>query len=407
MRHSAEGPAFAAAVSQAREHAYPLGLPSDLDPLLDCAADARLVLIGDASHGTHDFYALRATITRQLVARLGFSVVAVEADAPDCEPVGRSVRLATGASADPEDILREQRHWPSWLWANTDTVDFCRWLREHNSQQPSEGRAGWYGLDTYPLWSATAGALDYLEKELGWPPTWVNESLDAPLLDAPMVPRQYIGAVAARLASLVPTEEAASAAAYYHDLFLKGDRGRAVHWLKTLGSLLDDQGGQSRAVVWAHNTHVGDASGTNMSHPSFGQLVRERYGQDSVLLVGMTGGSGSVMAARQRGAAMSVMDVAAPRPGSLEALLEKATPAEAERALFLFPDSNDDWLVTARGHRAIGAVYNPSNEVYVPTSPGLCYDAMIWCGTTSHVEALHVQEARSGTLPTLRRSIPA
>lgn len=129
-----EGNRFTADVLQARDVALPLEEPSDFDPLLERAANARLVLIGEASHGTHDYYDLRAKLTRRLIAECGFSIAAFEADQSACEPIDRCVRLMDGASEDPEAVLSKQRQWPSWTLANNENLNFLRWLRGHNQE---------------------------------------------------------------------------------------------------------------------------------------------------------------------------------------------------------------------------------------------------------------------------------
>src|SRR3954447_2473348 len=123
-----------------RDLARPLRDPADLDPLLDRVGDARIVAIGEASHGTHEYYAWRAAMTSRLVDELGFGLVAVEGDWPDCSRVHRSVTLHPGGDEDPRDALDAFSRWPTWMWANDDVVDFCRWLRGVNADRPVSDR---------------------------------------------------------------------------------------------------------------------------------------------------------------------------------------------------------------------------------------------------------------------------
>jgi erythromycin esterase-like protein len=139
------------------ELAAPLRHPGDLDPLLERIGDARVVCVGEASHGTHEFYAWRADLTRRLVAEAGFDLVAVEGDWPDCFAVHRSVTGAPDALADPRDALAGFARWPTWMWANEEVADFARWLREANLARPVEDRVGFYGLDVYSLWESLRG----------------------------------------------------------------------------------------------------------------------------------------------------------------------------------------------------------------------------------------------------------
>lgn len=208
-----------------------------------------------------------------------------------------------------------------------------------------------------------------------------------------MVPQELLGPLALHLAQIAPYPSATNAEVYYRRMLESGDPGmsaRSRHWLDTLAGLAGNRPGeQARGIVWAHNTHVGDARGTDTSAISIGQLAREHYGSRRVTLVGFAGGSGTVMAARKRGGPMDTIRVPEPRPGSVEALLGEASD-DNERTLFVFPPDgrSSEWLTIERGHRAIGAVYNPDNEVYVKTTPGRRYDAIIWCRSLTPVEPL-------------------
>src|SRR3954469_24767263 len=144
-----------------RALARPLRDETDLAPLIDRIGDAGIVAIGEASHGTHEYYAWRAALTRRLIEERGFGFVAVEGDWPDCYRVNRSVKLREGAHKDPRDALDAISRWPTWMWANDDVVAFCRWLREVNSGRPPEQRVGFYGLDMYSLW-------DSMQELIGW-----------------------------------------------------------------------------------------------------------------------------------------------------------------------------------------------------------------------------------------------
>lgn len=384
----------------------PLEQPSDLNPLLEHIGDAQIVAIGEASHGNHEYHDLRAELTRRLIAESGgFAFVAVEADQPDCELVNQSVRHMVGVPADPGIVLYEQQHWPSWMWANTETVDFSRWLSDYNSALPDEQQVSWQGLDRFPLWGATRSVLNYVRSRY---PDKVNDALDAPLRGKSMVPDQDINTVASHLATTLASESIADAKRRYQAMLRGGVVGmnsRSTHWLDTIDHLINQRGEKSRAVIWAHNTHVGDTRGTSMAADgivSIGQLLREHYGSDNVALVGFAGGEGTVMAAHERGAAMDTIPIPKPRSGSVEAVLYEARPHD--QSLFVFPKQRTGWLTTELDHRAIGAVYDTSRdtEFYVPTRLGLRYDALCWYPQISSVRALHFDEARQGKLETLR-----
>ncbi|MGK5554198.1 erythromycin esterase family protein [Actinomadura kijaniata] len=404
--------------------ALPLEVEADLDPLLERVGDARCVLLGEASHGTHEYYAWRAALTRRLVAEKGFSFVAVEGDWPDCWQVSRSVTLAGDAPRDPAEVLDGYRRWPTWMWANRETVDFCRWLRDHNAA--TGDRVGFYGLDVYSLWDSLRSVIGYLSERR---PEYVETALAAYRCFEPhgedpgsyaLVPGGCEDEVLELLTRLrrpaegaedlnarQNAEVAAGAERYYRAMIGGGPESwnvRDVHMADTLDRLLDFHGPGARGVVWAHNTHVGDARATDMAAAgmvNLGQLARDRHGRDAVVAVGFAGGSGEVIAAPRWGGTMEAMAVPAPGPGSVEALL---TETGLARALFVFSDGpGAAWPRERRGHRAIGVVYDPGRDPrnYVPTVLAERYDALCWFRRTSALAPLHLEAARRGELETL------
>ncbi|MCW2946343.1 MAG: Erythromycin esterase [Actinoallomurus sp.] len=424
-------------IDEIRGMALQLEYGTDLDPLINRIGDARCVLVGEASHGTHEYYAWRAALTRRLITERGFSFVGVEGDWPDCWEVNRCVTLADGAPEDPRDVLVRFRRWPTWMWANIEVVNFCQWLRGHNAAVSPERRAGFYGLDVYSLWESLRAIILYLVEHR---PEYVETALDAyrcfePYSEDPqayaqgtrLIPEgcsaevlnlltQLRDAAApahtddpAELLNVRQNAEVTAGAEQYYRAMVRGGpeswNGRDIHMADTLDRLLDFHGADARAVVWAHNSHVGDARATNMARyglTNLGQLVRERHGRDQVVLVGFAGGHGEVIAAPRWGAPMEIMTVPAPRSDSVEALLGET---ELDRALFIFSDQPDaDWLRTERGHRAIGVVYDPDHDHqrnYVPTRLGDRYDALCWFHRTTPIRPLHLEAARRGDLETL------
>lgn len=435
-----------AGVGEIREMALPLEYEADLDPLLDRIENARCVLIGEASHGTHEYYAWRAALTRRLITEHGFSFVAVEGDWPACWDVHRCVTLAPGAPDDPRGVLDGFRRWPTWMWANRETVNFCRWLREHNAGLSYEQRVGWYGLDVYSLWESLRAIIAYLSEHQ---PEYVYRALDAYncfepygedlqayARDVRLVPggcADDVVTLLTRLRERAPSsdsdpsgsgdqserldarqnaEVAAGAERYYRSMLTGGAESwnvRDVHMADSLDRLLEFHGADARAVVWAHNTHVGDARATDMAAAgmvNLGQLARERHGATEgddtagVFVLGFAGGHGEVIAGPMWGAPMQTMPVPAPQPASVEGFIEDTGLA---RALFVFADRADaEWLTARRGHRAIGVVYDPDRDRrnYVPTRLGGRYDALGWFSRTSALEPLHLEAARRGELET-------
>jgi erythromycin esterase len=416
--------------------ARPLRDAGDLDPLLERIGDARVVLLGEASHGTHEYYAWRTAITRRLVEELGFSFVAVEGDWPDCHRVHCSVTLASGEL--PREALRGYERWPTWMWANEEVAALAECLRSHNEGMQDGDRVGFHGLDVYSLWDSLRAILDYLREH---EPDQVDAALDAFRCFEPYAedPQAY-----ARATRLVPiscedpvvevlrtlreaaagdggrdrdaafvaeqnARVAAGAEAYYRAMVRGGPESwnvRDRHMDDTLARLLDRYGPGARAVVWEHNTHVGDARFTDMRDAGMvnvGQLARERYGEDDVVIVGFGSHHGTVLAGDSWGAAVERMPLPPARGGSVEALLHDALPDTS--ALFVFPRELPDWPAAERPHRAVGVVYHPRAERwgnYVPTVLGRRYDAFCWFDESRALTTLagaHAEGAEMETYP--------
>jgi erythromycin esterase len=397
--------------------------PADFDALLRRVGSARLVMLGEASHGTAEYYRLREELTRRLVAECGFSFVAVEGDWPDCQRVHDSVTGRPGAHPDPQSALAAFDRWPTWMWANAEVVGFCRWLREWNDGRPESRRAGFHGLDVYSLWESMQAVIEYL---LEHDPAAVEAALTAYQCFEPYGrdPQRYALAsrfvpagcepdvvrLLARARSRAAADGAGAFAAWqnaevvagaerYYRTMLGGSAGswnvRDTHMADTLDRLLDRYGPGAKGVVWAHNTHVGDARATDMAAAgmvNIGQLARERHGADDVVLVGFGSHRGEVVAAGRWGAPARVLPVPPAHPGSLEDLLRSRLP---DRAVLVFPDTGGPaWLTGELDHRAIGVVYDPRDEEwgnYVPTRLRERYDAFIWCERTGPVHPLHAR----------------
>ncbi|MGY1620464.1 erythromycin esterase family protein [Geodermatophilus sp. SYSU D00691] len=402
--------------------------PADLDPLLERVGDARVVAIGEASHGTHEYYAWRAALTRRLVAERGFGVVAVEGDWPDCYRVNRSVRARPGAAGDPHDELHAFARWPTWMWANDEVVDFCRWLRAFNADRPDDDRVGFYGLDVYSLWDSMHELVGWLrEHEPGSVETAVRalrcfepfgEDGAEYAFASRFTPSTCEQAVVDLLRHLCEERGRAESATdaegrfaaeqnaavvvdaeRYYRAMVRGSAEswnvRDVHMADALDRLLEHTAG--KAVVWEHNTHIGDARHTDMAAAgmvNLGQLLRERHGRERVVLVGAGGHRGGVVAAEAWGAQMQRMPVPPARAGSLEALLHE----EVGRDALLVWDGGPrpGWLDRRLDHRAIGVVYRPERERwgnYVPTVLGERYDAFLWFEDTRPLRPLHLERA--------------
>ncbi|HEX2773116.1 MAG TPA: erythromycin esterase family protein [Micromonosporaceae bacterium] len=407
--------------------AAPLNDPGDLDVLLDRVGDARVVMLGEATHGTHEFYTWRAAISRRLIEEKGFSFVAVEGDWPDCDRVDDSVRCRPDAPADPRAALAAFERWPTWMWANEEVVDFTRWLRARNAQMDEGERAGFHGLDVYSLWESLREILTWLREHdpeqvpaalaayrcfqpygedaqrYALATRFVPASCEDEVVDLLVGLRERAAADGAGRFGAWQNAEIVAGAERYYRAMVRGSREswnvRDRHMDDSLDRLLDHYGVDAKAVVWAHNTHVGDARATDMvdaGEVNIGQLARERYGADQVVLVGFGTHRGTVVAGDEWGAQMEVMPVPSGRRYSLEDVLHAAAPTQA---LFVFPrDDRADLLTQELDHRAIGVVYHPERESwgnYVPTVLGDRYDAFCWIDQSQAVRPLH---ARPGSL---------
>ena len=410
-----------------RENATPLHDDSDLDPLLERIGDARIVLLGEASHGTSEFYTWRHRITRRLVEEKGFSFVAVEGDWPDCYAVNRFVKGAREHGADARAVLHAFERWPTWMWANEEVVALAEWMRAHNDGLEPGRRVGFYGLDVYSLYDSMEAVIRYLETvdpqaaarardaygcfdpfegdvqdyamATVLVPTSCEEEALRTLVELRSRERQYAeddpeGFFNAEQNALV----ARNAERYYRAMIRGGASSwnvRDQHMTETLERLLEHHGQGARAIVWEHNTHVGDARATDMARAGMvnvGSLARERW-DDEVVIVGFSSYAGSVIAGSQWGAPMQRMTVPAARAGSWEALLHAAG---AEDKLLLLERIDDaPGALEPRGHRAIGVVYHPEREAlgnYVPSVLPLRYDALLFIDQSHAVRPLHLPE---------------
>ena len=420
---------------QVRRVARPLRGPGDLDPLLDRIGDARCVLLGEATHGTSEFYTWRAEISKRLIREKGFSFIAVEGDWPDCYRVNRYVKGYADAGDSAHDVLHAFDRWPTWMWANREIVALTEWLWDHNELLPAGQRVGFYGLDVYSLWDSMRAVLQYLDErdpdaaasarrafecfepysedvqEYARATLWVNASCEREVVrmltdlcrNAPKYQQDgREGFFNAEQNALV----ARNAERYYRAMVHGGAASwnvRDEHMMETLERLLEHHGPQSKAIVWEHNTHIGDARCTDMADDgmvNIGQLARERLGEENVVLVGFGPHRGSVVAGSEWGAPMQAIPVPPARAGSWEDVLHRAGP---EDRLLLFDRADlPQPFFDVRGHRAIGVVYRPQFEAfgnYVPTVLPRRYDAFLYCDETRALRPLHMPVREEHEVP--------
>ena len=423
-------------VAELEDLARPLDGPAHLDPLIEAIGDAKYVLLGEATHGTSEFYKWRTEITQQLIAQKHFSFVAVEGDWPDCYRVNRFVKGGEGNSA--QDVLHAFSRWPTWMWANREVVDLVRWLRARNDRMLDDRKIGFYGLDVYSLWDSMHAVIDYLQRV---DPNAVaaarrayscfepyNEDAQEYARATALVPTscqaEAVSAlVALRSAAAEQKEDgdpeaffaaeqnaivAKNAELYYRTMVRGGPTSwnvRDHHMMETLDRLMQHHGPYAKAIVWEHNTHIGDARFTDMGRAGMvnvGQLARQSHEKDGVWLIGFGTFKGTVIAAREWGGDMEKMTVPDARAGSYEAAMHQAVGRDS---LFIFRDEDEEAtlrLREPRGNRAIGVVYDPRTEHwgnYVPTILPNRYDAFIHIEESKAVDPLHLAAVVDGEVP--------
>jgi protein-L-isoaspartate(D-aspartate) O-methyltransferase len=418
--------------SLVREAAEPIDdiESADIDALLDRIGDAKLVLLGESTHGTSEFYRMRARISRELITRRGFQFVAAEADWPDAARIDDYV--LGGPRRSPLDFVPFSR-FPTWMWRNEEVSDFVHFLRSHNAEHKDQ-RAGFHGLDLYSLFTSIAAVLAYLDgvdpdaarvarARYGLLTPWQR---DPAAYGAAVIRGRYEsseGAVVAMLRDLLRrrvdyarrdgerffdaaqnARVVADAERYYRAMYYGSAESwnlRDTHMFETLNSLFSFYGPNAKGIVWEHNSHVGDARATEMSargEHNVGQLCRQQWGE-AVYVVGFGTDHGTVAAAHNWDEPMEVMRVVPGRVGSFERLFHesalpafclpitrarrKAVPSELSRELL---------------ERAIGVVYRPATELashYFYARLAQQFDELIWFDETSAVRPLGEISARA------------
>jgi erythromycin esterase-like protein len=414
-----------------RDAVLPLtGAAADYDALLELIGDSRIVLLGEASHGTHEFYRERARITRRLIEEKHFGAVAVEADWPDAYRVNRWVR-GVGEDSSALSALDGFQRFPRWMWRNRDVLEFVEWMHQHNRLQSSQQRVGFYGLDLYSLFSSIEAVIGFLDQvdpeaarraryrygcfehfgedtqaygyaaEFGLTPSCEDQAVQQ------LVDLQRRAADLSRRDGKLPEDEffyaeqnarlVKNAEEYYRTMF----RGRISSWnlrdrhmaetLEALVAHLDEKVGRSKVIVWEHNSHIGDARATAMGDAgewNVGQLSRERFG-DAAVLIGFSTYTGTVTAASDWDAPAQRKQVRPGMPGSWEALFHDI--GLSDFLLLLRGRESMEALDQIRLERAIGVIYRPETERvshYFEARLPLQFDAIIHFDKTRAVEPL-------------------
>ena len=418
-------------IAELRKVAKPIRQMDDLDALVKRMSERRVVMLGEATHGTEEFYELRKVISQKLIEDYGFHFIAVEGDWPDCFELNRYI-------SDPEfalsaiEVMNRFRRWPSWMWANHQVEDLIEWMKG--------GRAGFYGLDVYSLNESLAVLKNYAtqvdaklaekinsayscfepyeKSEIGYassliryPPNCADEAVEclremarARLEDTNLNSEQLFDA---RQNALILRN-----AERYYRAMVQGTAEswniRDEHMISTLDALLQRYGEGAKAIVWAHNTHIGDYKATDMAEEgniNLGGLARERYGIENVFLLGLGTYQGEVLAGQAWDAIPEVMKVHPAREGSIEAYIHQvANELDTNSVYFeLHNGKRQPALATRRGHRAIGVVYQSRFEThgrnYVPTDLAGRYDAFLFVDKTKALRPVISLKGKKGLIP--------
>ncbi|HZI02251.1 MAG TPA: erythromycin esterase family protein [Flavisolibacter sp.] len=404
---------------------YLLKNSSDLDTLLQDMGDKPVVMLGEASHGTHEYYTWRTAISKRLIQEKGFRFIAVEGDWPDCYKINRYVKGYKDAGKNIREVLSTFDRWPTWMWANWEIAALAEWLKAYNQDLPLEERIGFYGLDVYSLWDSMREMVQYLEKE---DPKMAHSVKQAIHCFQPYEDNEHAYARAAltkhscrdKVIAMLKeirqkvhhldgepeagfnTEQnaliAVNAEKYYRSMMSFDNDSwnvRDTHMMETLDRLIQFHGAGSKGIVWEHNTHIGDARATDMKRAgmiNIGQLAREQYGIDKVYLVGFGSYEGTVIAGEEWGAPMKEIKVPQAKEGSIESLMHNESTAN--RYVLFNSEEMRSKFETLISHRAIGVVYNPDRESwgnYVPSAMSKRYDAFIYLDKTKALHPLHLR----------------
>lgn len=395
---------------------------ADLTPMIERIGDRRLVLIGEATHGTSEFYRFRARLTRRLIEEKGFTIVAAEADWPDAARIDHYVRHRDAPPAEWEAFAR----FPTWMWRNRETHDFITWLHGWNADRPANWRAGFYGLDLYSLFASTRAVVDYLsdvDPALAetararfaclhpWeadPAAYGHAAITGAYRDCADQVTQvladlhrnrtaYAARDGARLFDATQNAYVAVNAERYYRVMYYGSRAswnlRDGHMFETLQNVMAFHGDASKAVVWAHNSHVGDARATEMSRrgeQNLGELAARGFGAQSYR-IGFGTDRGEVAAASNWGGEMEVKTLRPAHPQSHERQFRETGQPGLILPLGGLEGRLSEALSAPRLQRAVGVIYRPETELashYFEADLPRQFDEYVWIDRTHAVAPL-------------------
>ena len=401
------------AVTHIRERGLELKGLRDLDPLIDRASGHRLVLLGEASHGTSEYYTWRAKISRRLIEEHGFDFVLVEGDWPLAFRVNKHVKHLKEEPVSTREVMRHFSRWPQWMWGNEEVKELVGWMHGFNEGRPEHRRAGFYGMDIYAHEEGMDDVVAFLEDRDPQAGRMARNNyrcftryrdMQAYLEmvyrtgqhcgdDIEEVRRHleenreaYMQADSLRFVNVWQASRmVVQAERHIRGNLLRGPQAwnhRVDHFYDAARNLLELYGEDARGIVWAHNTHIGDARATDMRNSgmkNIGQIAREELGAGQVYAVGFGTYRGNVLAARQWEGAMERMQVPEAVSGSYEYLMQQA--GISPMLLLMDDEQEHQPLMRARGNRAVGVIYQPERDAtqnYVRTVLPQRYDAFIF-----------------------------
>ncbi|SES00880.1 erythromycin esterase family protein [Psychrobacillus sp. OK032] len=407
-----------------KKYSLPYENKKDLTPVLDAIGDAKIVLLGEASHGTSEFYSVRADLSKRLIEEKGFTLIAVEGDWPATQHVNRYIKGYKEGPADVQHALKAFKRWPTWMWANDEIAELVKWLKRHNEQK--EEKVGFYGIDVYSLWESLEEVITYLSKtnpqgtDLEFakkafscfepfnrhPETYAFSSVNISEACVDEVSKlltsirahedKYKDAEETDLNLKINAMVARNAEEYYRAMVRSDELSwnvRDEHMVEAINEIMDYHGKDAKIIIWEHNTHIGDASATDMEAAGMlnvGQILRLQNRKENVFAIGFGTHRGTVIASNEWGLPYKEIDVPPARKESWEDTLHNAGAFDK---LLIFNEENrplfDNWI----GHRAIGVVYNPEFEAYgnyVPSKIGSRYDAFIYMDRTKALSPIQL-----------------
>ncbi|MDW0118849.1 erythromycin esterase family protein [Sporosarcina thermotolerans] len=406
-------------IAAIQEHAFTLDEKA-FDTIMNAIGDARIVMLGEASHGTSEFYKVRAALSKRLIQEKGFKIIAVEGDWPSAQAVNRYVKGFDEEGKTARQVLSQSfNRWPTWMWANEEVAELIEWLKRENEGKDAADKTGFYGIDMYSLYESIDEVLQFLQEN----PTYnadlemarrafscfepYNRMPEHYALSTLHFSDECIREVTNLLTTIRSHEDlysndqekdlnitmnalvAKNAESYYRAMMQDDAISwniRDMHMVEAVGELLNYHGDDAKIIIWEHNTHVGDASETSMADHDMinvGQLIREKYGRDDTFAIGFGTYEGTVIAGEGWGEPLQKMKVPPAKFNSWEGQMHAA--AEVDQVI-LFTEENrhlfNEWI----GHRAIGVVYNPEFEAYgnyVSSRVGSRYDGFIFVDQTT------------------------